>query len=272
MDWHNKAEGGPRRIATYLIRNVCEAEPADLDDYIYLSQFNQAEAMTHAFSGWRRRWGTPGARAVSGALVWQLNDCWPVTSWAIADHEAVAKPAWYATRRALTPIALGLRREAGRAEAWVVSEALTATTFTLEVQVWSLAGALRSQTRLAVTAEANASTAIDLGLAALRDDEVLALRATVGGQALAATAWREPYKNLDLPEPGLVITRGGPDILTVSANRPAKGVWLSAPGPEIDWSDNFLDLCPGDALRIHAPGLGERPVSARWLGKNTSQP
>lgn len=266
MDWHNKAEGGPRRIATYLIRNLCDAEPTDLDDYIYLSQFNQAEAMACAFAGWRRRWGSPGGRAVSGALVWQLNDCWPVTSWAIADYDAIAKPAWYATRRALAPIALGLRREGGRASAWVVNEWMKPATFNLEIRVWSLDGALRRLSRLTVTALANATTEIQLGLAPLADDEVLSLRGFADGHALAATAWREPYKALALPDPGLAIAVSGPDTLAVSTARPVKGVWLSAPGAEVRWSDNFLDLCPGDALEIQAPGLGDRPVSARWLG------
>jgi beta-mannosidase len=266
MDWHNKAEGGPRRIATYMIRNICDAEPTDLDDYIYLSQFNQAEAMTHAFAGWRRRWGTPGGRAVSGALVWQLNDCWPVTSWAIADYDAIAKPAWYATRRALAPIALGLRRDGGEASAWVVNESLRPVTFELEVRAWSLDGALRHESQVSVAASANASTEIRLGIPPLLDDEVLSLRGFAAEHALAASAWREPYKGLPLPDPGLVIARSGTDTLTLRVARPAKGVWLSAPGAEIDWSDNFLDLCPGDAVEIRAPGLGERPVSARWLG------
>ena len=266
MDWHNKAEGGPRRIATYMIRNICAAEPTDLDDYIYLSQFNQAEAMTYAFAGWRRRWGTPGGRAVSGALVWQLNDCWPVTSWAIADYDAVPKPAWYATRRALAPIALGLRRRGGQAEAWVVNESPIDVSFDLQVRTWALDGAPRRVSQRPVTALANAATEIDIDIAPLGDDEVLSLRAVAAGYPLAASAWREPYKSLVLPDPGLLITRSGPDSLKVSAARPAKGVWLEAPGPDIEWSDNFLDLCPGDALEIHAPGLGDRPVSARWLG------
>ena len=127
-------------------------------------------------------------------------------------------------------------------------------------------GALRRLSPLPVTALANATTEIQLGLAPLADDEVLSLRGFADGHALAATAWREPYKALALPDPGLAIAVSGPDTLAVSTARPVKGVWLSAPGAEVRWSDNFLDLCPGDALEIQAPGLGDRPVSARWLG------
>jgi beta-mannosidase len=34
-----------------------------------------------------------------GAVVWQLNDCWPVTSWAAIDGDGRLKPLWFALRR-----------------------------------------------------------------------------------------------------------------------------------------------------------------------------
>ena len=39
----------------------------------------------------------------AGAIVWQLNDCWPVTSWAAVDGDGRRKPLWYALRRAFAP-------------------------------------------------------------------------------------------------------------------------------------------------------------------------
>jgi beta-mannosidase len=35
-----------------------------------------------------------------GTLLWQLNDCWPVTSWSIIDYSGTPKAAWYAVKRA----------------------------------------------------------------------------------------------------------------------------------------------------------------------------
>lgn len=35
-----------------------------------------------------------------GTLLWQLNDCWPVTSWSITDYRRQPKAAWYAVKEA----------------------------------------------------------------------------------------------------------------------------------------------------------------------------
>ena len=35
-----------------------------------------------------------------GTLLWQLNDCWPVTSWSITDYNRQPKAAWYAVKEA----------------------------------------------------------------------------------------------------------------------------------------------------------------------------
>ena len=46
-------------------------------------------------------------------VVWQLNDCWPVTSWAAIDSEERLKPLWYALRRAFAPRGLVFVTENG---------------------------------------------------------------------------------------------------------------------------------------------------------------
>ena len=78
LDFHLKAGEGLRRLAAYLAENV--RTPADMAGYAYASQLVQAEAMATALRSWRRRFGGPGRYACGGALVWQLNDCWPASA------------------------------------------------------------------------------------------------------------------------------------------------------------------------------------------------
>ncbi len=83
-------------------------EPADLDRWHYLAQLSQARHM---------RVGVDYYRSLQpycmGAIVWQLNDCWPVHSWAAVDGNGIPKLLWYALRDAFKPRHLSVRRETG---------------------------------------------------------------------------------------------------------------------------------------------------------------
>jgi beta-mannosidase len=45
--------------------------------------------------------------------VWQLNDCWPVTSWAAVDGDGRVKPLWWALRAAFADRLLTVQRRPG---------------------------------------------------------------------------------------------------------------------------------------------------------------
>ncbi|KAK0702866.1 glycoside hydrolase superfamily [Apiosordaria backusii] len=111
LDFHNKAIGYERRLLTYLGENYRLVY--DIKGFIHLTQILQADSMATAYKSWRRDWQTQGgkARKCGGVLVWQLNDCWPTISWAVVDYYGVKKPAWYAIKQALAPIAVGVSRK-----------------------------------------------------------------------------------------------------------------------------------------------------------------
>lgn len=263
IEYHNKAEGGIRRIAAYLADNLRPVE--GLEDYIYATQFIQAEALAWAFGGWRRRWGGPGRYSVAGALVWQINDCWPVTSWAIIDYYMRPKPAYYVVRRTLAPLAIGLAQTPDGAQAWVVNGTTAAIDGKLELRTWTIDGEIVGIERAELTLPAN--QAIELGTFGLGagGTVVFDARLSVDGMVVArASAWPEPYKYLHLPDPMIVMDLEDSETIRLRSVRPAKGVLLSA-GDGVEWSDNMVDLMPDDEQVITAHGLGDRPVQIRWL-------
>jgi beta-mannosidase len=109
MDFRNKAIGHERRLVSYVAENF--KIRYDLPGYTYLTQVMQADAMSWAYKSWRRQWGTKGKRGCGGVLVWQLNDCWPTMSWAVVDYYGVPKPAYYAIKRAMEPVVVGVTRK-----------------------------------------------------------------------------------------------------------------------------------------------------------------
>lgn len=87
--------------------------------------------------------------------------------------------------------------------------------------------------------------------------------------------WPQPYKLLDLPDPGLRLQRDGDgNRVTVTVTKPAKGVWLSVKGDDdkgVEFSDNSLDLFPGDTQTVIAKGIQGKELTAAWLGSEKAQ-
>ncbi|WP_375432723.1 glycoside hydrolase family 2 protein [uncultured Friedmanniella sp.] len=71
---------------------------ADMDDWHWLTSLNQARAVAYGIEHLRSWY--PRNR---GAVVWQLNDNWPVVSWAAVDSAGIRKPLWHALRRVYAP-------------------------------------------------------------------------------------------------------------------------------------------------------------------------
>jgi beta-mannosidase len=89
---HQKAEDGNGKLARGLAPHF--TAPADFDTWHYLTQLNQARAIATGIEHWRSHWPL-----CSGSVVWQLNDCWPVTSWAAIDGDGHLKPLYFELRR-----------------------------------------------------------------------------------------------------------------------------------------------------------------------------
>ncbi|KAK6202470.1 family 2 glycoside hydrolase [Scheffersomyces amazonensis] len=111
MDHHNKSVGFERRLALYVMENFALPLNFTLKNWIYITQLMQSDCLSLAYRYWRRLWLK---YECGGAIVWQLNDCWPVTSWSIIDFNKVPKLAYYAIKRECASIGIGCYRNLKR--------------------------------------------------------------------------------------------------------------------------------------------------------------
>ncbi len=99
MEHHQRNDAGNGKIINYLTDHF--QMPKDFASLVYLTQILQAEAVRTGVEFWRR-----SKACTSGALYWQLNDCWPVASWASLDYFGRWKALHYAARRFYAPVHL----------------------------------------------------------------------------------------------------------------------------------------------------------------------
>jgi len=297
---HNKAAGFERRLELYLVENFKHA--FDMESYVYYTQVMQAETLGSAYRLWRRNWRGKGREHTAGALVWQINDCWPTTSWAIVDYFLRPKPAYFAIARELRHFTVGMTRKENK----MFPDELSAADFKIEtiLQVWGTNSTLTEQkARLEVTLfelpsdwthqfaedivlQANSSTELYSGPlpgqpvrtrlsqvphVIIASARLLDESGTVLGRC---SNWPEPFKFIKFPavkDLGLVVQIGDDgESLHLSTKKPIKGIVLDVEGEDVKWSDQAIDLVPGDPQIIRASGLNSRGVKVRFLGDGTA--
>ncbi|OJJ51766.1 hypothetical protein ASPZODRAFT_127897 [Penicilliopsis zonata CBS 506.65] len=290
IDFHNKADGHERRIATYLVENLRTA--TDLETYIYLTQVVQAETMMFGYRGWRRQWGDE--RHCGGALLWQLNDCWPTISWAIADYFLRPKPAYYAVARVLKPLAVGVRREhhdwsvthaqppkTSKFELWVVSSLQKETLGRVELRFISINTGLEIRgsiihKNIAIVPNGTTNLIVDglIDHTIYSEPHVLAARLWVDGHIVARDVdWPQPFKYLDLSNRGLEVKKkfespSGEQILVLSTQKPLKCLVFEE-RENVKISDSAIDLVPGDEQTVTITGLkaDDASLGYKFLGQ-----
>jgi beta-mannosidase len=93
---HQKARLGNRKLERGVAGHL--PYPARIEDWHWATQLNQAHAIAFGVAHFRSL--TPHN---AGTILWQLNDNWPVVSWAAVDFDEHRKPLWYALRDVYAP-------------------------------------------------------------------------------------------------------------------------------------------------------------------------
>lgn len=252
---HQKHPIGYKTINEYMARDY--KVPTDFEDYIYISQLLQAKGMQTAIEAHRRN--TPYCM---GTLFWQLNDCWPVTSWSVIDHYGNRKAAYYTVKKCYKDILISISREKDSLYIYIVSDLASDVTADLQVQCMTTTGLPISFEKFSVTIPAHSSGVFYSVVAqntmiANHNPAEIVIRASVETSPYNVMAediyTAEDPKDLVLNKPELKINYDEiSNEIILSSNVYVAGVYLSLPGQEIKFSDNFFDLFPGSEKRIRA--------------------
>jgi len=99
MEMHQRNTAANGKILNYISQTYLY--PKNFDELLYCSQLLQADAIRYGVEHFRRFRGT-----CMGAVVWQLNDIWPVASWASVDYYGNWKALQYAEKKMFAPVLL----------------------------------------------------------------------------------------------------------------------------------------------------------------------
>ena len=251
MEHHQRSGTGNGLMLGQMTDNYRTAK--DFPSLVYLSMMLQAEGIRYGVEHWRRNMAR-----VSGTLYWQLNDCWPVASWASLDSFGRWKALHYAAGRFYAPVLLSLHDRGPLIDIHVTSDLLQPWAGTVRWSLETLGGDVLEKGEAAVDAAPQADTQVRaLDFTAKVNDEnsrkLVFVAELWQGDQLVATAVSTcvPNKHLELVDPQLRATvraSGEGLAIDVSAATLARHVELAFNGVDAVFSDNYFDI-PGGRTR-----------------------
>jgi beta-mannosidase len=251
---HQKASDGNGKLSRGLAPHF--TEPATMEDWHFLSQLNQARAVTVGVEHFRSHRGV-----CMGTVVWQLNDCWPVTSWAVIDGDGRLKPLWFALRRVYDPRLVTVQPRSDRLHVFLVNEEAAAWTSEVEVHRVHIDGTVLAEWTGWLTAVARSRADIELPAeVATPSNPRRELLVVTAGDRTATWFYAED-KQIDYPAPAFdveITPDGDSHTVRVTARTLLRDLTLFAdrihPDAEVDTM--LVTLLPGQAHDFHVRGAG----------------
>jgi beta-mannosidase len=267
MEKHQRNGSANGKIMNYMQQTY--KYPTNFDTVIYASQLLQADAIRYGVEHFRRNRGR-----CMGAIVWQLNDCWPVASWSSIDYEGRLKALHYAEKRFFAPIMISCEEEGMMSAAqplnWlpfefeksirlnVANESMENVKGTVHWQVRNAdASIVREESE---TVEVPALTSIWLKKEMLDDIDIynqyVAYQFEVDGKVVSEGSVLFSYpKYFHFVNPQLSFRVEGDEIV-VHADSYAKSVEIRNAEDNLILSDNFFDLNAGEKrIKVHSGAL-----------------
>ena len=259
MEQHQRNSGANAKIVSYLADTFLY--PSKFGDLLYASQLLQAEAMKYGVEHLRRDRGR-----CMGTLYWQLNDIWPVASWASIDYYGRLKALHYYAKRFYSPVLLSCTEVGEKTtRPYVILEpfrygyetraSLTVTNDTMAEKSFTVRSALRDATgKVLKTFEWCGKVPalsvynlpeIDFEKTDVKNNYYSYELIIDGEVACSGTTLFTAPKHFTFRDPKLTARIEGDEIV-VSADAYAKSVEIYSDDEDFILSDNFFDINGGE--------------------------
>ncbi len=245
--------------------------PSNFEMTLWLSQITHAYAMQYAIEHFRRQ-----MPQTMGTLYWQLNDCWPVASWASIDSLGKWKALHYLAGRFFSPVLVSAveNRTDSTIDIHLTSDLYESFPAKLTWTVTDCSGKeiLTGQKNIKLTKPASQKVHTldlkDLVKKYSERDLIVWMEVNRGSKVLSRNlATLDKFKHLNLEKPKITA-----DIrtdskqsytITLKTNKPALWTWLEFPGLDVRLSDNFIHLKPQQPVTIELPSAN--PITLKQL-------
>ncbi|MBO4704513.1 MAG: glycoside hydrolase family 2 protein [Spirochaetaceae bacterium] len=252
FEFHQRSPGGNSIIFENFARYF--RVPSTFRDMLYLSQVQQALAIKTAVDYWR------SLRPICmGAIIWQLNDLWPVSSWSSIEYSGKWKLLHYASKQFFAPIGLSLFKKDDTIQCFAINDTDISVPATLKISYVDFEGKkLHEKSFETIELAGNSSTCLfnkkpDTAIFPF-DSFFIYAELTYGNTSTTETLFCTQPKKCELAKPNITYSvkqdKDGSYKITLKTEKPAFFVSLDAGDVPGVFSKNFFMLLPGKAETV----------------------
>ena len=250
---HQKAHDGNLKLERGMAGHL--PAPNTIEDWHWATQLNQAHALRFGIEHFRSL-----APYNTGTIVWQLNDNWPVVSWAAVDFDEHRKPLWYALRDAYRPRLATIQPRDGGLEVVLLNDTDSAWTGRIRVSRQSFDGTVVGEVTVdaSVSARGASTTRIaeDVAGGANPNREILVAEPVADGSGFARAIWNyADVVDQELDPAAIDVNAAVVDggyVLQVAARSYVRDIFVHGDrvDPDATASDGMITLLAGERAAI----------------------
>ncbi|MCJ8325392.1 MAG: glycoside hydrolase family 2 protein [Rhizobiales bacterium] len=276
MESHQKNAGGNARIAETMFRYF--RFPIGFENFVYVSQIQQGLAIRTAVEYWRSI-----KPHCMGTLYWQLNDVWPVASWASLDYGGDWKLMHYMVKRFYQSVAVSIIPDGDLLKIQAVNDLHENVKLDVELSLIALDGTTKLLNNVSGNVGPDAAkTLATIKTADIDADHILGYKFNASNGMQGADHYTPvAYKVLDLSDPKITFTTridNASVIVNISSDSLALFVTVEA-----DVAGRYSDNCfmmtkndecelvftPKDGTTLAALRAAEKSIVVRDLYTST---
>lgn len=251
MSIHQRNDGGNKRIVETISRYF--EQPESFEDLVFTSQISQALAMKTSIEFWRAN-----KPRCMGTLYWQLNDTWPVASWASLEYGGGWKLTQYIAKKFYAPLLVTamLEQDGDTISLTAINDLQANLEITLTIEAVTLPlGSIRNISTLnAIIPNQKSNIIFEIDSAELLENEFLNYSWTDSTRKHIGENQYFPkrYKDYELGIPNIKTIVGNDKkgvFLELSTDRVALFVTINHGDADI-YSDNGFTLLPDRPKRL----------------------
>lgn len=272
MENHQKNPAANGKILYYLSENF--RYPENFRKLLYVSQILQGMAMKYGVDHWRRHRGR-----CMGTLYWQINDNWPVASWASIDYFGRWKVLHYMAKKFYAPQAVSMCRDEDTMQVYLENESMKAQPYQVVFFVKNMeCEILEKITGKGTVGVQESGQILTVDVSRWEDKKYeIFLEAEVtlaDGSVLRDVETLVPYKYLELDKPEIMVEVEEQDeafVIHLKSSCFSPFTAIGFTDADVVLEDNFFHMTGAEAMSIRLEKKDIRSGEIHDVGDITQQ-